>query len=46
MAGRAGCLNYADEVYRKFTYQEALHATPADVPGLDLSCADRARACS
>ncbi|KAH8049485.1 10-hydroxy-9-(phosphonooxy)octadecanoate phosphatase [Aureococcus anophagefferens] len=45
LAGRAGCLRYADEIFVNMTYQEALHVDLPRFPNLALSCAGRLAAC-
>ena len=38
MAGAAGCMKYDGEIYRNFTYQEALHIDKNDWKALKMTC--------
>ena len=45
MAGAAGCMNYDGEIYRNFTYQEALHIDKNDWKALKMTCGGRQKRC-
>ena len=45
MAGAAGCMQYDGEIYRNFTYQEALHIDKNDWKALKMTCGGRQKRC-
>ena len=45
MAGAAGCMKYDGEIYRNFTYQEALHIDKNDWKALKMTCGGRQKRC-
>ena len=45
MAGAAGCMQYDGEIYRNFTYQEALHIDKNEWKALKMTCGGRQKRC-
>ena len=45
MAGAAGCMKYDGDIYRNFTYQEALHIDKNDWKALKMTCGGRQKRC-
>ena len=45
LAGAAGCMRYEGEIYRNFTYQEALHIDKNAWKSLKMTCGGRQKRC-
>ena len=45
LAGAAGCMRYDGEIYRNFTYQEALHIDKNAWKALKMTCGGRQKRC-